>query len=161
MVRDQAEFRARAEASDIELPEHLTEALRINRSGARPVDDMIREAGRSIAFASLGELRAQVDDRRRDLIIVDIREGEAFRRGHVPGARNIPRGQLELVADRAFPNPDVRILTYCEFGRISTLAAATLRQMGFAFAVALDGGFREWVVAGHPVERSRDRGEEQ
>jgi rhodanese-related sulfurtransferase len=44
------------------------------------------------------------------------------------------------------------VLTYCEFGKISTLAAATLRQMGFSSAVALDGGFRDWIASGGPVE---------
>jgi rhodanese-related sulfurtransferase len=35
---------------------------------------------------------------------------------------------------------------------ISTLAVATLRQMGFQRAVALDGGMKAWREAGHPVE---------
>jgi rhodanese-related sulfurtransferase len=37
----------------------------------------------------------------------------------------------------------------CEFGRISTLAAATLREMGFRRAVALDGGVKAWREAGY------------
>jgi rhodanese-related sulfurtransferase len=44
------------------------------------------------------------------------------------------------------------VLTYCEFGKISTIAAATLRSMGFLGAVALDGGFRTWRESGYPVE---------
>ena len=72
----------------------------------------------------------------------------------MPGAIHIPRGQLELLVDRHFPDPATRVLTYCKFGKISTLAAATLRQMGFASAIALDGGYRDWVEAGAPVETS-------
>ncbi len=49
-------------------------------------------------------------------------------------------------------DPTTRLVTYCEFGKISVLAAATLREMGFTSAVALDGGFRDWVEAGAPVE---------
>ena len=37
-------------------------------------------------------------------------------------------------------------------GRISTLATATLRSMGYLRAVALDGGFAAWRDAGYPVE---------
>jgi hypothetical protein len=48
-------------------------------------------------------------------VILDVREGEAFRAGHIPGARHIARGQLELLA---VPDPDVRILAYCELGKI-------------------------------------------
>lgn len=148
---DRDHFIAQAKAKDLKLPDHLTEALRTNCSGAHPVSELIREAARSIAFVSIDELRALLDHP-SGATILDVREGDAYRKGHIPGARNIPRGQLELLADSAFPDPSVRILTYCELGKISTLAAATLRSMGFESAVALDGGFREWVAAGHPVE---------
>jgi rhodanese-related sulfurtransferase len=50
------------------------------------------------------------------------------------------------------PDPTARILTCCEFGRISTLAAATLRMLGFQRAVALDGGMKAWREAGLPLE---------
>jgi rhodanese-related sulfurtransferase len=43
-------------------------------------------------------------------------------------------------------------VTYCQFGKISTLAAATLRSMGFGRAVALDGGYDVWIRAGLPTE---------
>jgi rhodanese-related sulfurtransferase len=43
----------------------------------------------------------------------------------------------------------------CEFGRVSTLATATLRQMGFTGAVALDGGIKAWREAGYPVQSGK------
>ena len=69
----------------------------------------------------------------------------------MPGARLLPRGQLELRVNEELPDPTRRILTCCEFGRISTLAAATLRDLGFLRAVALDGGMKAWKEAGYPV----------
>ena len=42
-------------------------------------------------------------------------------------------------------------MTYCEFGKISTLAAQTLRTMGYLRAVALDGGFDAWIKANGAV----------
>lgn len=146
------EFVERAASHDLSLPEHLTEALRTNCSGALPVSELIREAARSIAFMSVDEVHNRVEKQSGDLIILDVREAEAFAKGHIPGARNIPRGQLELLVDSRFPDPSTRILTYCQFGKISTLAAATLRSMGFPSAVALDGGFKDWLAAGAPVE---------
>jgi rhodanese-related sulfurtransferase len=59
---------------------------------------------------------------------------------------------LELRVNDVFPDPNVRILTYCEFGKVSTLAAATLRQLGFGRAAALDGGMQAWREAGYPIE---------
>ena len=63
-----------------------------------------------------------------------------------------PRGQLELRVNEELPDPTRRILTCCEFGRISTLAAATLKVLGFQRAVALDGGMKAWREAGYPMK---------
>jgi glyoxylase-like metal-dependent hydrolase (beta-lactamase superfamily II)/rhodanese-related sulfurtransferase len=150
---------------DIKMPDHLTEALRTNRSGGKTVAQLLAEASREIAFMSMAEVRDRIDpagrsesgplhSRRgdRDLVLLDVREKEAFDAGHLPGAKHLPRGQLELRVDKELPDPGARILTYCQFGRISTLAAATLRAMGFTRAVALDGGYDEWVKQGFPTE---------
>ena len=65
---------------------------------------------------------------------------------------HLPRGQLELRVNEAIPDPTLRIVTCCEFGKISTLAAATLRNLGFMRAGALDGGMKAWREGGYPVE---------
>ena len=137
---------------DIAMPQHLSEALRTNRTGGKTVKQMIAEAGRAIAFMSMNEVKRHVDGRDPDLVLLDVRDREAFRAGHLPGARNIPRGELELRADRELPDPTARILTYCQLGKISTLAAYTLRSMGYLRAVALDGGLDAWKAAGHGLE---------
>jgi rhodanese-related sulfurtransferase len=72
----------------------------------------------------------------------------------VPGARHLPRGQLELRVNDELPDPTARIVTVCEFGKISTLAAATLRDLGFLRAAALDGGMKAWREGGLPLEAS-------
>jgi rhodanese-related sulfurtransferase len=64
----------------------------------------------------------------------------------------VARGQLELRIDQMLPDPTTPVLTCCEFGKISTLAAATLRTMGFTRAVALDGGMKAWREAGYPLD---------
>jgi len=79
------------------------------------------------------------------------RERGAYEEGHIAGARLLPRGQLELRVNQELTDPTLRILVYCEFRRVSTLATATLRQMGFQRAVALDGGMKAWREAGHAV----------
>ena len=85
--------------------------------------------------------------------MLDVRERDAYEAGHVPGARHLPRGQLELRVNQELPDPTLRILTCCEFGKISTLAAATLREMGYLRAVALDGGMKAWRDAEYPLEK--------
>jgi rhodanese-related sulfurtransferase len=102
---------------------------------------------------SLAELGARVA-RGRDIVVLDVRERDAYAAGHVPGARHLPRGQLELRVNDELPDPTARIVTVCEFGKISTLAAATLRDLGFLRAAALDGGMKAWREGGLPIEAS-------
>ena len=146
------EFVAMMQALDLAAPTHLTEALRTNMSGGKTVAQMLSEAAAKVPFMSLAELNSRLGGNSRDLVILDIREKDAFDAGHVPGAVHLPRGQLELRVNSALPDPTVRILTCCEFGKISTLAAATLRELGYARAVALDGGMKAWREAEFPLE---------
>jgi glyoxylase-like metal-dependent hydrolase (beta-lactamase superfamily II)/rhodanese-related sulfurtransferase len=159
--KERADFVALMRGLDLAMPKHLTEALRTNRTGGKTVKQLIAEATRSIAFMSMEEvarrIRAQqihaqqIQGKDTSLTILDVRAREAFQAGHLPGAINIPRGELELRADRELPDPTARILTCCQVGKISTLAAQSLRTLGYSRAVALDGGIEAWTQAGYPV----------
>jgi glyoxylase-like metal-dependent hydrolase (beta-lactamase superfamily II)/rhodanese-related sulfurtransferase len=151
--RDRNAFVELMHGLDIAMPQHLTEALRTNRTGGKTVKQLIAEAGREIAFMSMDEVQRQIERGDCALLILDVRERETFRAGHLPGARNIPRGELELRADRELPDPTARILTYCQLGKISTLAAQTLRTMGYTRTVALDGGLESWAQAGRALAK--------
>lgn len=153
--RDQAEFVKMMRELSLSMPEHLTEALRVNMSGATSVAQILSEAAAEVPFMSMAEVKARVEGGANDLIVLDVREKDAFEAAHIPHAQHLPRGQLELRVNEAFPDPTVRIVTYCEVGKISTLAAATLRRMGFLRAVALDGGMKAWKEQGFPVEATQ------
>jgi len=141
---------------NLSMPTHITEALRTNMSGGKTVNQMLAEAAAVVPFMSLVELKTRIEARACDLIILDVRERDAYEAGHIPGARLLPRGQLELRASEDLPDPTKRILAYCEFGRISTLATATLREMGFQRAVALDGGMKAWREGGYPIKAGKE-----
>jgi len=150
---ERAAFVEMMEHLDLAAPTHLTEALRTNMSGGKSVAQLLAEAAAKVPFMSLAELRDRLGGNSRDLVVLDLREKDAFEAGHIPGARHLPRGQLELKVNTELPDPTLRILTCCEFGKISTLAAATLRDLGFTRASALDGGMTAWREAGYEVER--------
>jgi glyoxylase-like metal-dependent hydrolase (beta-lactamase superfamily II)/rhodanese-related sulfurtransferase len=156
-VHDRTAFVEQMRRLSIEMPTHLSEALRTNRTGGKTVAQLLDEAAAAIAFMSMEEVQRRITAADRDLVILDIRERDAYEAGHIPGARHLPRGQLELRVDKELPDPTARILTCCEFGKISTLAAATLRTLGYARAVALDGGLKAWREAGYPLESSASR----
>lgn len=154
--RDRNEFIEMMQKLNLSMPTHVTEALRTNMSGGKTVAQMLAEASAIVPFMSLSELKATVESGSNPLIVLDVRERDAFEAGHIPGAMLIPRGQLELRVNDELKDPTRRILVYCEFGRVSTLATATLRQMGFRSAVALDGGMKAWREAGYAVTAGKD-----
>ncbi|HKP77602.1 MAG TPA: MBL fold metallo-hydrolase [Phenylobacterium sp.] len=137
---------------NLSAPTHLTEALRTNMSGGKTVAQLLSEAAAKVPFMSLAELADRIGSNSRDVVVLDLRERDAFEAGHVPGAKHLPRGQLELRVNSELPDPTVRIVTCCEFGKISTLAAATLRELGYVRTGALDGGVKAWREAGFPLE---------
>jgi glyoxylase-like metal-dependent hydrolase (beta-lactamase superfamily II) len=134
------------------MPTHLTEALRVNMSGGKSVAQLLAEAAATVPFVALEDLRARLDSGATDTLVLDVREKDAYEAGHIPGARLLPRGQLELRVNQELPDPTARVVVCCEFGRISTLAAATLRIMGFQRAVALEAGINSWREAGYPLK---------
>lgn len=99
-----------------------------------------------------------VDELRRrqaanpDLVLVDVREDDEWRAGHVAGAVHIGKGVIERDAETKLPNPDAEIVLYCGGGFRSALAADALRAMGYTNAASLDGGWRALTASGFPTE---------
>jgi rhodanese-related sulfurtransferase len=136
---------------NLSAPTHITEALRTNMSGGKTVAQLLSDAARQVPFVSMEELRARVAKGELGLTLLDVREKDAYLAGHIPGARHLPRGQLELRVNSELQDPTQRILVVCELGQISTLAAATLRSLGYLRAAALDGGMNAWREAKLPL----------
>ena len=155
-VRDRAAFTEMMRNLNLSMPTHVTEALRTNMSGGKTVAQMLAEATAGVPFMSLAELKSRLESGTGEMLILDVRERDAYEEGHIPGAKLLPRGQLELRVNQDLPDPTRRIIACCEFGRISTLATATLREMGFQRAVALDGGMKAWREAGYPIRPGKE-----
>jgi rhodanese-related sulfurtransferase len=132
------------------------------------IHDLLREARAELDRLGPHEALAAQE---HGALLVDTRSGEERSRdGVIPGAVHIPRTVLEWRLDPAvepaFHNPhvvglDQRIVLVCAHGYSTSLAAATLRRLGFANATDLDGGFEAWKAAGLPVHSApagRDAG---
>ena len=93
--------------------------------------------------------------------LIDIRDDSQLAQdGVIPGALVIPRNVLEWRLDPSSrhrhpraPNLNDQVILMCNEGYQSSLAAATLQQLGFAHATDLDGGFQAWRAAGFPVQQ--------
>jgi rhodanese-related sulfurtransferase len=84
--------------------------------------------------------------------VLDVRSGEEYAAGHVPGAVNVPYDQ---VAARIAELPkDRQIVLYCRSGRRVGIAAEVLAANGFKSLAHLTGDMPAWEASGNPVEKS-------
>jgi len=83
--------------------------------------------------------------------VLDVRPREEYASGHLPGAINIPLGELEQQLDEL--DPDHEVVAYCRGPHcvLAFDAVAKLREKGIN-ARRLDGGLPEWKLEGFPVE---------
>lgn len=154
--RERAAFVEMMGSLNLSMPTHLTEALRTNMSGGKTIAQLLSEAAAKVSFMSMEELKDRIEADESGLLVLDVRERDAYAEAHIPGAKLLPRGQLELRVNQELPDPTRRVLVYCDFGKVSTLAAATLREMGYTRAVALDGGMVAWSEAGYPMKEGTE-----
>jgi len=105
-----------------------------------------------------------LEESRHGALIVDTRCQEArVETGVVPGSLHVPLSVLYWrvdpssgYADTRLSDPSRRIILFCADGYSSSLAAATLRDLGFDRATDIVGGFNGWLADGLPVERLAD-----
>jgi rhodanese-related sulfurtransferase len=110
------------------------------------IDDVLAASRAGVPRLSPAELRAAIA---RGALVVDTRT-ESHRRaqGEFPGALVIDRTVLEWRLDPTSPHrlpeatPGRRVVVVCDEGYASSLAAATLQQLGHPDATDLAGGFQ-------------------
>lgn len=90
--------------------------------------------------------------RGESFLLFDVREDHEWQAGHIPGAQHLGKGIIERDIEARVPDPNTEIVLYCGGGYRSALAADNLRLMGYTRVISMDGGFRGWKMAGHPVE---------
>ncbi len=86
-----------------------------------------------------------------DAVVIDLRGVDAFAKGHIVSARNIPSDELEakmasLESIKAKP-----VVAVCDTGISSTKAVSALKLAGFESVYGLKGGMAAWGQAGLPV----------
>jgi len=87
--------------------------------------------------------------------LIDVREKDEYRDGHLPGAISVPRGFLDMRIEEVVPKKDTPVILYCAGGTRSLLAGRTLREMGYADVVSMSGGFGAWKGAGNSWVQDR------
>jgi rhodanese-related sulfurtransferase len=122
----------------------------------RTVDQLLGEARSRLT--RLGP-REAFEALQEGTLLIDIRsESQRLSDGIVPGSTFVARNVLEwrldpasAARDPALAQPDALIVLMCDEGYQSSLAAATLQELGLPRATDLAGGFQAWKAAGLPV----------
>ena len=120
------------------------------------VDQLLESARAKLDRVTPEQALAAMDE---GALLIDIRaESQRRRAGVVPGSRFIPRNVLEWRCDPASEwrdeeaaRPEQRQIVMCDEGYQSSLAAATLKELGLSGATDLIGGFQAWRAAGLSV----------
>jgi rhodanese-related sulfurtransferase len=120
------------------------------------IDDVLAASRAGVPRLSPAAVHAAMA---RGALVVDTRT-ESHRRaqGEFPGALVIDRTVLEWRLDPTSPwripeatGPDLEVVVVCRQGFSSSLAAASLREVGLHRATDLEGGVEAWLAAGLPM----------
>jgi rhodanese-related sulfurtransferase len=124
-------------------------------AGARGIAEILQAARGRLDRVTPEQAYEQV---RAGAVLVDIRPAaQRQAEGEIPGAivieRNVLEWRLDPRSDHRLPiaSYELRVIVVCSEGYTSSLAAASLLDLGIAGATDLDGGFRAWEAAGLPV----------
>ena len=90
---------------------------------------------------------------REDALVIDVRDADAYAKGHILGAKSVPIADLARRAGDLEKHKSKAVIVSCQNGDRSSGAAAALRRHGFSRVHPLSGGFAGWQQAGLPVEK--------
>ncbi len=116
----------------------------------------LERATDAACFVTVQELARQLPGRNPP-VILDVGTSREYGRGHIPGALWLSRGWLEDKFPSSVPDRERQVVVTCPSGDHSTLAGATLREIGYCNVVVLEGGMAAWVREGLTLETGLTR----
>ncbi|MBN8412840.1 rhodanese-like domain-containing protein [Halomonas denitrificans] len=88
---------------------------------------------------------------REDAVILDVRDKNDFKAGHIAGARNIPQSNLDNRLNELDKVKSSPIVVVCKHGQSSGAVAAKLKKAGFERVFKLKGGMTQWQTDNLPI----------
>ena len=119
-------------------------------AGGKTIPQIIGEAKSQIMEVTVEEIKNDIDAG-KNFVLLDVRTSEEFNAGHLPKSVNIPRGTMEFIVGKSYPNKDAQIVLYCRTDARATLCTQTLKEMRYTNVKNLQGGFKAWGEAGYSI----------
>jgi sulfur-carrier protein adenylyltransferase/sulfurtransferase len=121
--------------------------------------ELLRQVKSQIEEVDPSEVKELIDE---GVAIIDIRETEEVDRGHLPGAKHVPRSYLETRIEGVVPDRATPIILYCQSGNRSAYGARTLTEdLGYENVRSMTGGITLWKDRGFDVVVPRSLTPEQ
>ena len=111
---------------------------------------LVAEAKKNITEISPNETKERLE---RGAVVIDVREEDDWREGHIKGAKHLSRGMVELEIEDEIPDVNQPIICYCGGGSRASLVTESLQKMGYKNVRSIRGGLRAWQAAGLPTAK--------
>lgn len=115
---------------------------------AKNFQEIMAEARKEVPEISAQQVNELLKNNGKSPILLDVRESDEWRQGHLEGALPLPRGFLEIKVESAVPDKKAPIIAYCAGGVRSLLAAKVMKEMGYQNVSSMAGGYGAWKNGG-------------
>mgnify|MGYP001450330894 CR=1 FL=1 len=115
---------------------------------AKTFQELMAEARREVPEVSAQQVNDLLRNNGKSSVVLDVRESDEWRQGHLEGAVSLPRGFLEIKVESTVPDKQTPIIAYCAGGVRSLIAGKALKELGYQNVTSMAGGYGAWKNAG-------------
>jgi sulfur-carrier protein adenylyltransferase/sulfurtransferase len=115
---------------------------------AKSFQELMADARKDVPELNPQQVNELLSRNGKSPVVVDVREADEWRQGHLEGAVPLPRGFLEIKVETTIPDKGTPIITYCAGGVRSLLAGKVLKEMGYQNVTSMSGGYNAWKNGG-------------
>jgi sulfur-carrier protein adenylyltransferase/sulfurtransferase len=115
---------------------------------AKTFQELMADARKEVPEVSAQQVNELLKNNGRSPVVIDVRESDEWRQGHLEGALPLPRGFLEIKVESAVPDKNTPVIAYCAGGVRSLLAAKIMKEMGYQNVSSMAGGYAAWKNGG-------------
>jgi rhodanese-related sulfurtransferase len=132
-------------------PTGMASAAIDNTAPFSVVDDFLQSIPRDYyAVQQIGALKGMLQD--KAALLIDVREPSEFRRGHIPGAMNMPLRSLTDNLDNI--SKDRPVVLYCSSGYRTAMGVMALQMLGYSNVRGFPPSIQGWKAGGEPIVTS-------
>jgi molybdopterin/thiamine biosynthesis adenylyltransferase/rhodanese-related sulfurtransferase len=115
---------------------------------AKSFQELLTDARKDVPEVTPQQVNDLLNHNGKSHVLLDVRESDEWRQGHLEGALPLPRGFLEIKVESAIPDKRAPIIAYCAGGVRSLLAGKALKEMGYQNVSSMSGGYNAWKNGG-------------